>query len=217
MFFCPLCNSFGGQSFSSVLRHIGEIHKHDPGFQIQCGLRQCPETYKNYDSYRSHVYRKHRSVLFCQQNETSSSNSTSSNSNDSESNSSPNDDDVDDHTRTTPSCSRSEAEAVAAKFILKTREEYRIPQSTVTALIKDVDELYSSAIERSKDTLFENIAELENSDSIRAIVLESLDGITSPFVDLKTQYKQTSYFKQHLDYQVGVCMYVCMYVLYVYI
>ncbi len=201
MFFCPLCNSFGGQSFSSVLRHIGDIHKHDADFQIQCGLRQCPETYKNYASFRSHVYRKHRSVLHCQENETNSSNSSnsSSSSNNSEQNE---DDDGNDtsHTSTTPSAS---AELSAAKFVLKTREEYRIPQSTCTALIKDVDELYSSAIERAKDRVLAVIAEHENVDIIRPLIVESLDSITSPFGDFNSQYKQTLYFKQHLDYQVN--------------
>lgn len=105
-------------------------------------------------------------MLFCQENETSSSKSTSSN--DSQSSNDINGSDGSDHTQTTPSSvsisdpeaeAQAVAEAVAAKFILKTREEYRIPQSTVTALVKDVDGLYSSAIERAKDTLLAKIAE----------------------------------------------------------
>ena len=84
---------------------------------------------------------------------------------------------------------------------MKIREEYRIPQSTVDALIKDVDGLYTSAIERTKNTFLAKIGELENSDSIRASFLESLDSITSPFVDLNTRFKQTTYLEQHMDYQ----------------
>lgn len=235
MFFCSLCNCFAGQSFSSVLRHIRNIHKHDPGFQIQCGLEQCPKTYKNYDSFRSHVYRKHRSVLFIQQNETSSSSSTSSNSNYPESRSQQVDrgedhedrdedsNDAFDHTHSPPSpcpppdpdsnsSSIDEAKVVAVKFIMKIREEYRIPQSTVIGLIKDVDDLYSSAIEKAKDTVLakfteraENSEENQSDHGIRQLILESLDGITSPFVDLNTQYKQTSYLKQYFSYQVCCC------------
>lgn len=60
MFICQICNLFGGSTFSAVLRHMGEIHRYDLGLIIRCGIYQCPQTYSNYESFRSHVYRKHR-------------------------------------------------------------------------------------------------------------------------------------------------------------
>ncbi len=35
---CQICNLFGGNTFSAVLRHMGEIYRHDPGLVIRCGI-----------------------------------------------------------------------------------------------------------------------------------------------------------------------------------
>lgn len=63
MYICSICNLFGASTFSSVLRHIGLIHRYDPGLSIRCGIDYCPQVYSNYESFRSHVYRKHREAL----------------------------------------------------------------------------------------------------------------------------------------------------------
>ena len=64
---CPLCRSFASNTFGGVLRHIGEVHSFTPGFRVECGLgpdRNCPATYTNYHSFRSHIYKKHREELY---------------------------------------------------------------------------------------------------------------------------------------------------------
>ncbi len=132
MFVCCLCNSFGGNSFSSVLHHIGEIHRHDPNLTIDCGIEGCPQTYKRFESFRSHVYRKHRYV----QPEPPQPNVRSSSSF--------------NHLNQTPpldppsnNFSAASINAhVGGKFIMKTREVYNIPQSTVNNLLEDVTGLY---------------------------------------------------------------------------
>ena len=48
---------------NAVLRHIGAIHAHEPGFHVVCGIKGCPRTYTNYYSYRKHLRRKHHSDL----------------------------------------------------------------------------------------------------------------------------------------------------------
>lgn len=63
MHLCSLCNNFRGHTLSSVVRHIGEIHRYDPNLHIQCGVEQCLQTYNNFESYRSQVNRKHKNVL----------------------------------------------------------------------------------------------------------------------------------------------------------
>ena len=63
MYNCSVCNYFGDQSFAAVLRHMGEIHRYDPNLRIRCGIDCCPQSYTNFNSFRSHVYRKHRDVL----------------------------------------------------------------------------------------------------------------------------------------------------------
>lgn len=44
MYVCTICDQFAGRSFTSVLRHIGSIHRFDPGLSIRCGIKACPET-----------------------------------------------------------------------------------------------------------------------------------------------------------------------------
>ena len=62
---CPLCGQFARTSYQGVLRHIGEVHSFNPNFHITCSLgpEKCPETYTKYESFRSHIYRKHREEL----------------------------------------------------------------------------------------------------------------------------------------------------------
>ena len=62
MYLCTICNLFAGQTFSTVLRHMGN-HCFDAGLCIRCGINSCTEQYRNFESFRSHVYRKHREVL----------------------------------------------------------------------------------------------------------------------------------------------------------
>ena len=140
MLVCYIYNQFGGCSFRSVLRHIGEVHKHDPYFFIRCGIVHCPQTYKNYDSFRSHVYRKHRDAL-CLTTTQENRNVVSAN------------EFVDDpyfeETNRQPSLDFSMQER-AAKFVLKAREEYRIPQTKVNKLLKDVAEMVTLGVDQTQ-------------------------------------------------------------------
>ena len=142
MFTCPICNLFGGNSFASVLRHIGEVHRFDPGLTIRCGIERCPQTYSNYESFRSHVYRKHRHVLHSTLSTTDASRSESSIdiSNVDTSNS------IDNHL-TEEVINIKDA---GAKFVLKVREEYRIPQTTLNKIINDVKGLWVTALDSIK-------------------------------------------------------------------
>ena len=46
----------------TVLRYM-DPHRYDLGLLIHCGINSCPEQYRNYDSFRSLIYRKHREAL----------------------------------------------------------------------------------------------------------------------------------------------------------
>ena len=60
---CSLCSHFIARNFFSVLRHIGQVHQFEPDFQVKCGLDGCPLRYMVYESFRVHVYKKHRNLL----------------------------------------------------------------------------------------------------------------------------------------------------------
>lgn len=67
MHLCSFCSDFAAASFSSVLRHIGDVHRSQigpaPMMAVWCGIDGCPWSYENYESFRSHLYKKHRHVL----------------------------------------------------------------------------------------------------------------------------------------------------------
>ena len=57
---CPLCHCFAAPG---PKRHMGTIHTHDSNFHVICGLQGCSRSYKNYHSYKKHMYKKHRDIL----------------------------------------------------------------------------------------------------------------------------------------------------------
>jgi hypothetical protein len=58
-FTCSICYHFAASDMTAVLRHIGSIHAHQAGFRVVCGIGGCPRSYRNYGSFRKHLYRKH--------------------------------------------------------------------------------------------------------------------------------------------------------------
>ena len=198
MFVCSICNYFGGQSFSSVLRHIGEVHRFDPGLVIRCGIDRCPETYKNFESFRSHVYRKHRDVIHPVSMPTS------------------------DHVETSqmelpvfteehiehsfPQQSASSSLCSNwAKFLLKTREEYCICQATVNKIAADVNGLWIQSLQSVKQKVKECIEKTEAS--AKKIEVESLMECfenSSPLESLKTEHMQEKYLKENFVYLVSL-------------
>ena len=57
MISCPSGTASYGKSLKTLVQHISLNHGN---FFIQCGLDRCPRTYRNNNSYKSHLYRDHR-------------------------------------------------------------------------------------------------------------------------------------------------------------
>lgn len=66
VFKCSFCDNFAAPTFGGVYRHIAALHKYDPNFHICCGIDGCPATFKKVESWRSHIFRKHRKLDFSQ-------------------------------------------------------------------------------------------------------------------------------------------------------
>lgn len=212
MFSCCLCDGFAGNSFGSLLRHIGEIHRHDPNLCIQCGIGGCPETYKRYDSFRSHIYRKHRDVFYLQPDIQTQMSSTSleqqpqgSLVNDDY------DDDDDDPTLTPPPPTTNFA---FGRFIMKIREEYSMPQCTVSNILSDITELCRTSLDKAKTNLLSLTGSLENADQVGSMITQCFDDASSasPFEGLETEYKQTKYFKEFFNYLVRSTLFTYYYI-----
>lgn len=60
LYTCSLCGYFQSGKLCKLLTHISQNHSLDYRFFITCGLENCPQTFRNFASYKSHLYRKHR-------------------------------------------------------------------------------------------------------------------------------------------------------------
>uniref|UniRef100_A0A224YW03 Enspm-3 dr n=1 Tax=Rhipicephalus zambeziensis TaxID=60191 RepID=A0A224YW03_9ACAR len=58
---CPRC-PFSSAKFCKVVWHIRD-HRHDTDFSVMCGVQGCAKTYREFESYRRHLYRCHRSYV----------------------------------------------------------------------------------------------------------------------------------------------------------
>lgn len=189
---CTICNLFGGNNFAAVLRHIGTIHRYDPGLVIRCGIDRCPQTYSKFESYRSHIYRKHKYLLHSTSSHGSGHDSTTA--------SVTSLDDSDPLTCemdiTSPTCVKH----LGAKFILKTREEYRISQSTLTKIIGDVKGMWTESHGSIKTKVMDFATSRLSNEDVNELV-ECFDS-TFPLEGLETEYMQLKYYKEHLNYLV---------------
>lgn len=194
MFICSICNLYRASTFSSVLRHIGLIHRYDPGLHICCGIDHCPQTYTNYES---RVYRKHRNALH------SSSSSHGNGSGETTDAATALIQDGDAATALIqdgeffPEPLAPDIRTSGARCILKMREEYHIPQSTLNKIIVDLEGLWTLSMNSVKERLEEQLR-LESPVSVNDCF-----GDNFPFADLKTEYMQVEYYKQYFNFLVS--------------
>lgn len=66
MFNCSMC-VFHSQSQVSLVQHLVRWHKNDPQFAARCIFDGCGVQYTSWNSFKSHVYRKHRDDVFAEQ------------------------------------------------------------------------------------------------------------------------------------------------------
>ena len=171
---------------------MGEIHRYDPNLHIRCGIQGCPQTYKKFESFRSHVYRKHRESLHFteQSNHQNVSNPPQSSNQDSQ--------DLDpdssaDTATTNDHLSAAALSDITGRFILKLREEYRIPQSTTNKVIEDINGLFV--------TVLDLLRERDSSG-------QPFNGETdlNLFRGLQNEYQQLRYYEDHFNYLVSSCI-----------
>lgn len=150
MYVCSICNLFAGQSFSTVLRHMG-THRYDAGLNIRCGINSCVQQYKNFESFRSHVYRKHREALVQAPNASATQAIVNGGVNLDE-------DEMDQGDREVDSCesngdTNDDPKRLAALFLLKTLEDRKVTQVTLDGIVQDFRGIWRDSMERLKVSL----------------------------------------------------------------
>ena len=147
MYCCTICQSFASPMFSAVLWHIGNTHAADSHLSLKCPIPGCTsDPYNKYESFRSHIYRKHRSVLgrglpslSCSCTGTDPDAPGVSSVLDGESDSSM---DATEPEENTPSTSIQSIQHRAAHFLLKTQEERKLTQKALDGIMHDMTDLW---------------------------------------------------------------------------
>ena len=173
---CQICGMCNLHSISVLLTHIRVTHSNEADFSIRCNLQGCQRTFKNFNTFRNHIYNFHDSTEVnatevhqyntvdedlddCVDIEDCDIQSSSGNQNN-----------VLSYqvlakqikciaiATDTPlqlsSISKDDIQRAAAMWILKTRELHRIPQSVMDVMIADIQGLFQLTIsERIKTAL----------------------------------------------------------------
>ena len=198
MYVCTICDQFRGRSFAAVLRHIGASHRYDPGLSIRCGIRSCPETCTKFESFRSHVYRKHRDVLHLDSRDNGPSEGGVQ-----EFSAFP-EDPVDNDICSQPNTAEFQPSGVpilqssAAKFLIKMKEECKLTQVLIDKIVTSVRGLWDQAMQGLQQWL----AGLLPGDFDESIFNTSL------FDGIETHHLQQKYYREHFQYVLSqVCCY----------
>ena len=163
MYCCGVCGAFASPTFAVVLRHIGYTHAGDEQLALICPVPGCPRQnpYSKFESFRSHMYRKHRDVLerrSCLDRDRSDGSSGPQGPTE---HTSAEEDigDVDElgseegyfcPVRRQPS--DVNLQHAAAHFLLKTREERKITQSAVDGIVQDLTDLWDKGMKEVRNT-----------------------------------------------------------------
>ena len=204
---CSICPEFAAIKYSQVLYHINLIHGSKPNFRVTCGLDSCPATYSNYESFRSHVYRKHRNVLDGTRVESRDC------ENDVRQNQFQNGDEdlPQNETEFFDVCQEAvpdresqlaKLKECGAKFVLKMKENLHISQSAVQEVIRSVEVLFEE-----RDRIIDSALKAEQEKDTILSATDFFDSYNklkiSPFDGLQTRNQQENYFLENFSLLVS--------------
>lgn len=219
-----MCPDYSVPTFKLLLRHIGRVHGNSSDFFMLCGLEvngtRCAATFTNFHAYKRHLRKKHHEV-------TSNTELTTERLWNEEVDSSEDPGEAievncceeSEDESTTISFSREltqphtqkDLNRQVALWILKLKEEKRLPQSTVDEVLSGVTELCSDIVLHLRDELHKvlNSAKLNPSD-IPGFedVLSDDSPYTNPFRTLQTQHLQMGYYRKEFNLVVGIVLHV---------
>ena len=119
-------------------------HRYDPGLSIRCGINSCTETYKKFESFRSHVNRKHREALV---RTAHTMNTDDDAQEDGASDEHVEESDADWEKDDDDQESSEEQKRLAALFLLKTREERKVTQTALNGIVQDFRGMWRDSME----------------------------------------------------------------------
>ena len=209
---CPLCAEFHAPTIQLLLPHIRLVHSTQAGFCITCGLHGCQRTFRNMKTFTNHIYQFHMiSRTF-----TMPSQLLPNTKGDYERESSDEDEDMNlDDNYIQPSTSepnlqstvlQEEVLSYAAKWILKTREGYKLTQSALENIIQDITSLIQFLLHKTYIAVEEALknAHISSCQIPDLATVFNPDGLFGrPFQGLESAYQQMKYCREHLGLVVS--------------
>ena len=201
MYECCICNQHGRRTLSGILRHIREVHPHFNG-KVTCGVNGCPRTSSSYEGLRQHMYRYHRDVLNVPATVPEASSSQQEQEEEEEDGYTVEDMQIEPDFNP----SYESTTAIAAKYILKTRDGRKLTQLCTDGIIQDSKIFVQNTVDILKKKLISAIEGSGATDTTIAEVHSILDDETlrNPFAHLDTQYKQEKFIKENFNYVVSI-------------
>lgn len=144
------CGIHSERNIRMILKHIRLIHADEPHFSVDCTLQGCQRKFRNFHTYRNHIYFFHNNYegedITADQREESGDERSNAEDDDAADIST----EVETYSRDTPGdfeiAAPHNLTKAAATWILKVREQHLLPQSTIEGIIKDIDTLYEVSI-----------------------------------------------------------------------
>ena len=223
---CLYC-SFRCLSWREFNRHCFETHSNQPNFNIKCVVVGCPQTFRSYSAFSSHLSRKHRGVNFESEaritvlscnvcsHESEEVNILPS-STEAETDVGVSDDtelitsisDVCDENEIACTESSSRLERCAALFLLTAKERYQLTQSALDFITQQIQCMMSFAVDDIDEAVRNYLAEQGLSGT--PFSNGRLETLRDPFMHLQTEYLQNKYYLKNFNLVVSVC---CVYFL----
>lgn len=193
MISCPLCGEYS-PSLTQLLKHIRLVHADEPGFNLQCGIQGCSRTFRKYQTFRNHVYAIHGTCTGTPQVQGDKETTLTTEQNEGE-------DDVYvqgvqyDHDASQDDVTDDALQRAAALFILKTRENHRIPLSIMDSIIGDVSSLYKLALSAIKKQVISILQGGGLNDGVESALTDLFDTshFANVFLGLETHHRQLQY------------------------
>ena len=218
---CPLCTDFSVPTFQLLLHHISRVHANSPDFNMPCGVEtngnRCETTFTNFHAYKRHLRKKHRWRL-CDGTDSNTSGDLSEDEDENgfaldhddtaaASDSAMYDRDVgNEDSVTSTEEEKNSFTKETAMWILKLKEGRKLTQSTTEEILSDVTELCTDVVCR----LGHDILKVLESAGVNASDIPGLHHLLSetspystPFSNLKSQFLQLSYYRNHLNFVVS--------------
>ena len=182
-----------------LLSHIRVVQSSEPGFRIQCNFQGCRRSFKNFSTFRNHIYGYHKEATQTDKAETRNEVNLDFERDNAE----------DNECEQAPpiGITTNELERSAALWILKTKECHRIPQSVLDGMLPDLISLFQEASTLAQYNIKET---LMNAGVSSEIVRSAFDHMTedsilsNPFRSLNSHCRQLNYFRQNFGLQVKI-------------